>query len=68
MLDEEKETLSSLAGPGNGRVGNLRLLATEVLAQALSGDGLLAEPEELLSKAEGAAVVVSTMFVNRERT
>ena len=49
-------------------MSNLGLLAAQVLSKAGSRDWLLAEPEELLSKAEGAAVVVSTMFVNRERT
>ena len=55
MLDEEDETLSGLAGPRSGGVRNLRLLTTKVLSEAGCGDGLLAEPEELLGEAESAA-------------
>ncbi len=59
VLDEEKETLSGLAGPGDDWVRNLGLLATEVLPQVLSGNGLLAEPEVLLGEAESTADHVS---------
>jgi len=54
VLDEEKEALSGLAGPGDNGVGNLGLLAAEVLPQVVGGNGLLAEPEVLLGEAEGA--------------
>ena len=54
VFDEEKEALSSLAGPGDNGVGNLGLLAAEVLPQVVCGNGLLAEPEVLLGEAEGA--------------
>ena len=54
VLDEEKEALSGLAGPGDNGVGNLRLLAAEVLPEVVGGNGLLAEPEVLLGEAEGA--------------
>ena len=53
VLDEEEKTLSGLARPRSDRVGNLGLLAAEVLAQVLGRDGLLAEPEVLLGEAEG---------------
>jgi len=54
VLDEEEKTLSGLARPRSDRVGNLGLLAAEVLAQVLGRDWLLAEPEVLLGEAEGA--------------
>ena len=54
VLDEEDETLSGLAGPRSSGVRNLGLLATKVLSEAGCGDGLLAEPEELLGEAESA--------------
>jgi len=59
VLDEEKKTLSSLAGPSDNRVGNLGLLATEVLPQVVGGNRLLAEPEVLLGEAESAGEHVS---------
>jgi hypothetical protein len=59
VLDEEKETLSGLAGPSNNGVGDLGLLTTEVLTQVVSVDRLLAEPEVFLREAEGAAPMVS---------
>lgn len=55
VLDKEKETLSSLAGPSSGGVGDLGLLAAQVLSKAGGRDRLLAEPEELLSEAESTA-------------
>jgi hypothetical protein len=55
VLDEVQQTLSSLAGPGCNTVGNLGLLATEVLAQVRGWDRLLAEPEVFLRVAESAA-------------
>ena len=54
VLNEEKETLSGLAGPSDDGVGDLGLLAAKVLAQVVRVDGLLAEPEILLGEAEGA--------------
>jgi hypothetical protein len=55
VLDEEQETLASLAGPSSSGVGDLRLLAAKVLSEAGSRNGLLAEPEVLLNKTESAA-------------
>jgi hypothetical protein len=55
VLHEEQQTLSSLAGPGGNGVGNLGLLAAEVLPQVVGSNGLLSEPEVLLGEAEGAA-------------
>jgi hypothetical protein len=55
VLDEEQKALSGLAGPSSSGVGDLRLLAAEVLSKAGGRDGLLAEPEVLLSEAESAA-------------
>jgi hypothetical protein len=60
VLDEEEQTLSGLTRPSNNRVSDLGLLATEVLAQVVRCDRLLAEPEILLGEAEGAGIVVST--------
>ena len=54
VLDEEEETLSCLAGPRSGGVSDLGLLAAEVLSEAGGRNRLLAEPEVLLNKAEGA--------------
>lgn len=55
VLDEEEETLSGLAGPRSGGVSDLGLLAAEVLSEAGGRNRLLlAEPEVLLNKAEGA--------------
>ena len=54
VLDEEDETLSGLAGPRSGGVSDLGLLAAEVLSEAGGRNRLLAEPEVLLNKAEGA--------------
>lgn len=62
VLDEEEKTLSGLARPRSDRVSNLGLLAAEVLAQVLSWDRLLAEPEVLLGEAEGATMSVSMLF------
>jgi hypothetical protein len=59
VLDEVKQTLSSLARPCGNRVGDLGLLATEVLPQVGGWNWLLSEPEVLLSEAESAASVVS---------
>lgn len=61
VLDEEEQALASLAGPSNGGVSNLGLLATKVLPQVGRWDWLLAEPEVLLSEAESAADMVSPM-------
>jgi hypothetical protein len=55
VLDEVEQTLSGLAGPRSDGVGDLGLLATEVLPQVGGRDGLLAEPEVLLGEAESAA-------------
>jgi hypothetical protein len=54
VLDKVDKALSGLAGPRSGGVRDLRLLATKVLSEAGCGDGLLAEPEELLGEAESA--------------
>ena len=62
VLDEEKEALSSLAGPGDGGVSHLGLLAAKVLSEVLSSNGLLAEPEVLLGEAEGAVTVVVSIL------
>lgn len=59
VLGEEEQTLASLAGPGDDRVGNFRLFATEVLPQVGRVDGLVAEPEVLLGEAECAASSIS---------
>lgn len=57
VLGEEKQALAGLAGPGDGGVSVLALLATEVAVQAVLGDGsLLAEPEVLLGESETPAV------------
>jgi hypothetical protein len=63
VFDEEKKTLSGLAGPRGNGVGNLGLLATEVLPQVVSGNWLLAEPEVLLGEAESAA----SLSINHRR-
>ena len=63
MLDEEEETLSGLARPSDDRVSDLGLLTAEVLSKVVSGNGLLAEPEVLLSEAESAALMISPMFM-----
>ena len=62
VLGEEEKTLSSLAGPGDHRVGNLGLLAAQVLAEVGSRDWLLAEPEVLLREAERAGIYVRTVY------
>ena len=54
VLDKEEQTLSGLAGPRSGGVSDLGLLAAEVLSEAGGRNRLLAEPEVLLNKAEGA--------------
>jgi len=55
VLDEEQEALSGDARPGSRGVGDLSLLATQVLGEAGCWDGsLLAEPEVLLRVAEDA--------------
>jgi hypothetical protein len=59
MLDEVEQTLSSLAGPCSNGVGNLGLLATEVLPEVGGRDRLLSEPEVLLGEAESAAGLIS---------
>lgn len=65
VLDEEQEALAGLAGPGDRGVGDLGLLAAQVLPQVGRLDGLLAEPEVLLGEAEGAGSVVSTREMQR---
>lgn len=60
VLDEEEQSLSGLAGPGNNGVSNLGLLAAKVVAEVGGGDGLLAEPEVLLREAEGAAALLAS--------
>jgi len=55
VLDKVEQTLSGLAGPCGNGVGDVGLLATEVLPQVGRRDGLLAEPEVLLGEAECAA-------------
>jgi hypothetical protein len=59
VLDKVQQTLSGLAGPCSDSVGNLGLLATEVLPEVGGRDWLFAKPEVLLSEAEGAAVCQS---------
>lgn len=56
VLDEVEETLAGLAGPGGGWVGNLWLLATEVVAEVLGRDGLFAEPEVPAGELEAPAI------------
>jgi hypothetical protein len=62
VLDKVEQTLSGLAGPRSNTVGNLGLFAAEVLPEVGRWDGLIAEPEVLLRKAEGAAMFVSRLF------
>lgn len=62
VLDEVEEALAGLAGPGSDRVGELGLLAAQVLLQVGGRDGLFAEPEVLLGEAESAERVVSLVI------
>jgi hypothetical protein len=55
VLDEVEQTLSGLAGPRSDGVGDLGLLATEVLPQVGCRDRLFSEPEVLLGEAKSAA-------------
>jgi hypothetical protein len=48
VFTEVQKTLASLGRPGSVVVANLRLLATEVIAESLGLDGVGAEPKELL--------------------
>ena len=57
MLDKVEETLASLAGPRSDGVGDLGLLAAQVLLQVRGWDRLLAEPKVLLGEAESAAII-----------
>lgn len=58
VLREEEQTLAGLARPSSSGVANLGLLATEVGGEAVLGDGLLAEPEELLGVGQAPAARV----------
>lgn len=50
MLGEVEQALSGLVGPGGNGVRDLGLLATEVLAELLGRNSLVAEPEILLGE------------------
>lgn len=52
VLGEVKEALAGLAGPGSSGVGDLGLLATEVVAEVLGGNWLIAKPEVLLRESK----------------
>lgn len=67
LLDEEEKTLASLACPSNDWVSNLGLLTTKVEVEVLRSDGLIAEPEILLSESElpkALSVSSHTIFSN----
>ena len=53
-LDKVEETLSALARPGSGWMGDLLLLRLEVVPQIASGNGLISKPEVPLGEAEVA--------------
>lgn len=55
MLDKVEKALSGLARPGSSWVCDFGLFAPQVVAQALGGHCLIAEPEVFLGEAEAAA-------------
>jgi hypothetical protein len=63
MLDKVQQTLSGLAGPSSNWVGDLGLLAAEVLPEVGSWYSLLTKPKVLLRKTEGAVDLISPVRI-----